>query len=148
MTPKLPNTSVVERRLAHQRDLLAAMRTLQPVTAARLADEPILKAALERMIQAVVDLALDINGHVVTSLLSKSPATGRDSFDLMVEAGVLEGSQADVLKPAVGLRNILVHMYADIDLGVLADSTVTFEVGFSGYVRSVARWLLDNTPDL
>ena len=28
MTPKLPNTAVVERRLAHQRDLLAVMRTL------------------------------------------------------------------------------------------------------------------------
>jgi uncharacterized protein YutE (UPF0331/DUF86 family) len=145
MTPKLPSTSVVERRLAHQRELLAAMRALHPVTPTKLADEPITKAALERMIQAVVDLALDINAHLAVSVLSKSPATGRESFDLMVEAGVLESAQADVLKPAVGLRNILVHMYADIDLSILANSTEAFEVGFSGYVRSVARWLLSNT---
>lgn len=146
MTPKLPSASVVERRLAHQRELLTAMRQLRPVTATKLADEPITKAALERMIQAVVDLALDINAHLAVSVLSKSPATGRESFDLMVEAGVLETELADVLKPAVGLRNILVHMYADIDLAILADSTEAFEVGFSRYVRSIARWLLDNTP--
>ena len=64
MTPKLPNTSVVERRSAQQRELLAAVRELHPVTATKLADEPITKAALERMIQAVVDLALDINAHL------------------------------------------------------------------------------------
>ena len=145
MTPKLPSSSVVERRLAHQRDLLAEIRKLQPITVTTITGEPIVKAALERMIQAVVDLALDINAHLATSVLSKSPVTGRESFDLMVEAGILEQLQADVLKPAVGLRNILVHMYADIDLDILADSSEAFEVGFSDYVRSVAQWLLDNT---
>jgi uncharacterized protein YutE (UPF0331/DUF86 family) len=145
MTPQLPSSSVVERRLAHQRDLLAEIRKLQPITVTTITGEPIVKAALERMIQAVVDLAVDINAHLATSVLSKSPATGRESFDLMVEAGILKQSQADALKPAVGLRNILVHMYADIDLDILADSSEAFEVGFSDYVRTVAQWLLDNT---
>lgn len=125
-----------------QRDLLAEMKKLEPLTAAQLAGDPVLRAAVERMIQAVVDLALDINGHIASSVLHRSPATGRESFDMMVTAGVLEQVEADRLKPAVGLRNILVHMYADIDVAVVADSAVVFEESFSAYVRTVARWLL------
>lgn len=125
-----------------QRDLLAEMKKLEPLTAAQLAGDPVLRAAVERMIQAVVDLALDINGHIASSVLHRSPATGRESFDMMVTAGVLEQVEADRLKPAVGLRDILVHMYADIDVAVVADSAVVFEESFSAYVRTVARWLL------
>lgn len=144
MTPWSPSADVVERRLAHQRDLLVEVRKLQPLTAARLASEPVVRAAVERMIQAVVDLALDINGHIASSVLDRSPGTGRESFDLMVTAGVLEAAHAERLKPAVGLRNILVHLYADIDVDIVADSIDEFATAFSDYVRSVARWLLAN----
>ena len=60
----------------------------------------------------------------------------------MVEARVLDQRQADALKPAVGLRNVLVHLYADIDVTLIVNSTVAFEAAFSDYVRTVARWLL------
>jgi uncharacterized protein YutE (UPF0331/DUF86 family) len=142
VTPKSPSPDVVERRLAHQRDLLAELRKLQPLTAERLAAEPVVRAAVERMIQAVVDLAVDINGHIASSVLERSPATGRESFDLMVTATVLDASLAERLKPSVGMRNILVHLYADIDVNIISDSIDEFETAFSEYVRNVSRWLL------
>ncbi len=142
MMPMSPNPDVVERRLAFQRDLLTEIRKLQPLSVDQLLTDPIRRAALERMMQAVVDLALDVNGHIASSTLGKSPGTGRESFDLMVAAGVLDAEHAARLKPAVGLRNILVHMYADINVTLIADSAEEFEEQFSAYVRSVARWLL------
>ena len=142
MIPMSPNPDVVERRLAHQRDLLAELRKLLPLSVTRLSAEPVTRAAVERMMQAVVDLALDINGHIAASNLGRAPSTGRESFDLMVEARVLDQRQADALKPAVGLRNVLVHLYADIDVTLIVNSTVAFEAAFSDYVRTVARWLL------
>jgi uncharacterized protein YutE (UPF0331/DUF86 family) len=142
MIPMSPSPDVVERRLAHQRNLLAELRQLAPLTAQRLSVEPVVRAAVERMMQAIVDLALDINGHVASSILRRSPGSGRESFDLMVTAGVLDFDHVERLKPAVGLRNILVHMYADIDIEIVADSADEFEHEFSEYVRAVARWLL------
>jgi uncharacterized protein YutE (UPF0331/DUF86 family) len=147
VTPGAPNAAVLERRLAFQRDLLAEMKKLEPLTSEQLVSNPVLRAAVERMMQAVVDLALDINGHIASSMLHRSPATGRESFDMMVTAGVLEQADANRLKSAVGLRNILVHMYADIDVGVIADSALVFEESFSAYVRTVARWLMTLSND-
>lgn len=94
------------------------------------------------MVQAIVDLALDINSHVASSLLDRSPSNGRESFDLLVAAEVLDAPLADRLKPAVGLRNVLVHLYADIDVTIVADSIDEFEEAFSQYVKLIARWLL------
>ncbi len=145
MIPMSPNSDAIERRLAHQRELLAELRKLHPLTADRLSAEPLVRAAVERIMQAVVDLALDINGHIASSVLHRSPATGRESFDLMVVAGALDPVHVESLKPAVGLRNILVHMYADIDTALIAESAQEFEQTFSDYVRAVARWVLDRT---
>ncbi len=142
MTPVAPNPNVVERRLALQRGLLHEMRKLQPLSVERLASEPVIRAAIERMMQSIVDLALDINSHIASSVLERAPSTGRESFDLMVTMGIIETEHADRLKPAVGLRNVLVHMYADIDVALIADSIDAFEAMFSSYVRVVAQWLL------
>ena len=49
---------------------------------------------------------------------------------------------AQRLKPAVGLRNVLVHLYADIDVEIVADSIAEVLEHFGEYVRAVARWMV------
>jgi uncharacterized protein YutE (UPF0331/DUF86 family) len=147
MTPSAPNFGVLQRRLAHQSTLLTDLRSLQPITSPTLASQPVIRAAVERMVQALVDLAVDINSHIAVATLSKSPTSARDSFDLMVVVGVLDAEQTAELKPAVGLRNILVHMYTDIDLEILAGSVERVDVAFTAYVKSVARWILSQSSD-
>ena len=140
MMPMRPSADVIERRLAHQRNLLAELDALDNRTAQALSDSAIIRAT-ERLIQVIVDLAVDINAHVASTVLGRAPGTGRESFDLMVEAGGITHRLADQLKPAVGLRNVLVHLYADIEMEIVAESIDDVLVGFRDYVRSVARWL-------
>ena len=122
MMPMRPSADVIERRLAHQRNLLAELDVLDNRTAQALSDSAIIRNATERLIQVIVDLAVDINAHVASTVIGRAPGTGRESFDLMVEAGVITHRLADQLKPAVGLRNVLVHLYADIDMEIVAES--------------------------
>ncbi len=72
--------------------------------------------------------------------LGRSPATGRESFDLLVAAGVISPELATSLKPAVGLRNVLVHLHTDIDVDIVAGSIDKMIEDFGAYVRAVARW--------
>ena len=137
-----PSNDVVERRLAHQRDLLIELNGLHIESADQLRSEAVTRAATERMIQAVVDLAIDINGHIASSVLGRAPATGRESFDLLAESGVITSDLAQRLKPSVGLRNVLVHLYADIDIEIVAHSVAEVVEHFGDYVRAVARWMV------
>ncbi len=142
MMPMRPSNDSVERRLAHQRDLLTELTGLHIESAEQLRSEAVVRAATERMIQALVDLAIDINSHIASSVLGRAPATGRESFDLLAESGVITVELAQRLKPSVGLRNVLVHLYADIDVEIVADSVAEILEHYGEYVRAVARWMM------
>lgn len=72
------------------------------------------KYAIERIIQLIVDLALDIN-NILLSYMSKPPASDYfNSFIELAECGVLDPKFAADIAPSAGLRNRLVHEYEKI----------------------------------
>ena len=119
-------------------DELEALRSIDPDT---LDAEPLTRAAAERLIQVVVDLAVDINGHVVTSITGAAPHTGHASFPDMAAIGAISEDLAERLAPSAGLRNILVHRYVDIRTDLVASAIPTVLDGFADYVRQTADWL-------
>jgi len=122
-------------------DTLAELEVLRGSDRELLEVEPLTRAAAERLIQVIVDLAIDINGHVAVATLGRAPQTGRDSFAAAAEAGALPAALADALAPLAGLRNVLVHRYTDIRIELVADSITIVLDGFAEYVKALARFL-------
>lgn len=111
MTPARPDVGVVGRRLRALTDAVGDLRRLEGIDAAGLRADPIARAAAERLLQVAVDLAVDVNAHLAAAVLGRAPATGRESFSAAAEGGILSRELADLLAPAAGLRNVLVHRY-------------------------------------
>jgi len=88
MTPDRIDRDTIGRRLRLMQQALATLRDSSSSTTGHLASDPIARAATERLVQVIVDLALDINGHLVVALLGRAPETGRRSFLDMAEAGL------------------------------------------------------------
>lgn len=141
MTPARLDRDVVGRRLRALTDALEVLAELRGVTPRRLADQPLTRAAAERLLQVAVDLAIDVNAHVSVALLGRAPSTGRESFALMAEAGALEPALADRLAPAAGLQNVLVHRYVDIRTDLVADAVSQILDQFPGYVATMAAFV-------
>ncbi|CAN5725764.1 DUF86 domain-containing protein [soil metagenome] len=139
MTPSKIDADTVLRRLRLIEDALASLEGLRGVDAARLEAEPLTRAAAERLLQVIVDLAFDVNGHLVVALLGRDPETGRQSFLDLAGAGVLEEEQAARLAPAAGLRNVLVHHYVDVRVDLVADAVSEVLDAFPGYLTAVSR---------
>jgi len=70
---------------------------------------------LQRACEASIDLAM----HRVRRGKLGVPQDSRDAFDLLQRAGALGADFADALKRMVGFRNVAVHDYARIDLGIV-----------------------------
>ncbi|MGI8939845.1 MAG: type VII toxin-antitoxin system HepT family RNase toxin [Iamia sp.] len=139
MTPNKIDADTVLRRLRLIEEALSSLEGLRNVDAARLEAEPLTRAAAERLLQVIVDLAFDVNGHLVVALLGRAPETGRQSFLDLAEAGVLEEEQAARLAPAAGLRNVLVHHYVDVRVDLVADAVSEVLDAFPGYLTAVSR---------
>jgi uncharacterized protein YutE (UPF0331/DUF86 family) len=123
-------------------DALATLETIGDVDSARLDAEPITRAAAERLLQAVVDLAIDINAHLAVSLRGAAPATGRDSF-AAIAPHVIDDTLAHALAPSAGLRNVLVHRYVSIRSDLVAAAIPEAIAHYGEYVRQIARYVAD-----
>ncbi len=141
MTPPSLDREQAGARLRTMRETLDELASLRGVDAARLEAEPLTRAAAERLIQVVVDLAVDINAHVAVVATGAAPQTGRDSFFAAATSGAMTEDLAAALAPAAGLRNVLVLRYTDIRTDLVAAAIDTVLDGFAEYVRQVATYL-------
>jgi uncharacterized protein YutE (UPF0331/DUF86 family) len=135
---------VVQARLRLIADSLDQLERLAGLSAEELSARPIERAAAERLLQVVVDLAVDVNALLVRSLTGAAPTTGRASFESVGATGVIDRDLAGRLAPAAGLRNVLVHRYTDIDVKRVAAAATSALGDFREYVRQVARFVSDS----
>ena len=75
-----------------------------------------LRGAVERYIEVALECMIDIGEMIISKEKLKRPDTYRDVFLLLGEHGILPDDFAKDLAPAAGFRNVLVHMYAKIDI--------------------------------
>lgn len=93
-----------------------ALEGLGEVQATQLEEDPIVAAAVERLLCRMVELAVETNTHISAVELRRSPGDYRESFDFAHEVGVLEVDLVERIKPSAWLRpylSILFNRWVD-----------------------------------
>lgn len=142
MSPPALDHGVVHAKLDLIEATLRVLSTVGDVDAERLRQDELLAAGVERLLSRVVDLAVDVNSHLSVAELGRAPADYRSSFAAAVEAGALPKDLGERLAPAAGLRNVIVHEYAALDLALVAAAVPQALDGFRAYVTAVAAHLV------
>lgn len=91
----------------------------------------------ERLLQEVVESAVDINLHMLRARGRETPSDYFSSFIGLVEAGDLSRELAEALAPSTGLRNRLVHEYDDIDDAIVLEAVREARELFGQYVEAI-----------
>jgi uncharacterized protein YutE (UPF0331/DUF86 family)/predicted nucleotidyltransferase len=139
--PRRVESDLVQRRLRLMEEALRDLALLADRTADDLAKGPLDRAAAERLVQVIVDLAVDINSHLAVAAGAPAPETGRDSFPAAA-AGALAADLAQRLAPSAGLRNLLIHRYGDIRLDLLVGGIAATLDAYPRYIEQVSAHLL------
>jgi uncharacterized protein YutE (UPF0331/DUF86 family) len=113
----MTDAALVAKKLAQIETCLADLRRLARPEA--LEADVRERRFVEHTLQLAIQAALDVASHIVSDERLGEPQTNRDLFDLLVKAGWLGADHAGTLKNMAGFRNILVHGYDDVDLGVV-----------------------------
>jgi len=74
---------------------------------------------VEHTLQIAIQAALDVASHVVADERLGEPETNRELFDLLARAGWISAPLAATLRDMASFRNVVVHGYQDVDLGVV-----------------------------
>jgi uncharacterized protein YutE (UPF0331/DUF86 family) len=126
------------KRIADDLQLLEPFRRLE---LAEYQKDVYRRKAVERLLQEIVEAAIDINSHLLVETGKDAPNDFHSSFVTLGEAGTLDTDLALRLAPSAGLRNRIVHDYERLD-----DAIVLRWVGralddFPLYIASIERWL-------
>jgi uncharacterized protein YutE (UPF0331/DUF86 family) len=74
-----------------------------------------LRLATERRLQLALQACIDIAAHLLAERNVPAPQDYAGLFPALAEAGVLESGLARRLASAARQRNLLVHLYLDVD---------------------------------
>jgi len=72
-------------------------------------------------LQIAIEEVLDVASHIVSDERLGEPRTNRELIDLLERYGWLREEVATPLRSVVGFRNILVHGYETLDLGIVEE---------------------------
>ena len=109
---------VVVRKLRHLRLLIEELRKHADASVEEIASDPY---RVERLLELLVTSAADLLTHLLVER-GTHPETYRDAFRLAGKQRLLDAELAERLQAAAGLRNVLVHLYEDIDHEILHES--------------------------
>ncbi len=126
-------------RLARLRE---ALRELAPIAAMPLSEylaAPTSRALAEHYLRIALEAMLDLGNHLIAARGLKKPLTLRQIPIILAESNVLDQELGSRLARAAGLRNRLVHEYADLDHAVIHASLAQDLADLAEFAIALAR---------
>lgn len=77
--------------------------------------------AIAANLQRAAEQAIDLANHVIRKGKLGLPKESKESFEILAGAKIIPRELADKLKGMVGFRNIMVHLYQEIDIKIMVD---------------------------
>jgi uncharacterized protein YutE (UPF0331/DUF86 family) len=99
------------------------------------------KIISERIMELIVQSAVDINEHILTREMNVFSDSNRESFVQAAQYGVITPEVADELVKSAGLRNILAHRYLEIDYTSLLNSVRIALIYYPMYIQQVSEYV-------
>lgn len=137
---------VVRRKLTQLHRYLDELEAFRDVSldAYQAPDGP--RRAVERLLQLIVEVAVDTNVHIVTEMEGAPPPDYRSSFSAAARHGVFPAELGERLAPSAGLRNILVHEYGDVRDEDVHSAIHPALDDFREFAHLVREWLERSHP--
>jgi uncharacterized protein YutE (UPF0331/DUF86 family) len=144
MTPIDP--AVIRRKLTVITANLHALEPVATMELSRYRGDIFTQKGTERLLQELIEAALDLNMHLLAQEGRKLPDDYYQSFLLMGEHGILSKELTAALAPSAGLRNRLVHEYEVIDDAVVIKAVRLAQDLYPQYVAAIERHLTSKEP--
>lgn len=133
--------AIIRRKLGIMAENLAALIPIEGMTTEEYLDDVYKRKATERLLQELIEAAVDINTHIIVQTGNASPVDYYESFIKLGELKVISAGLAEKLAPSAGLRNRLVHEYDLLEHSLILDAVKLAERLYSEYIKEVENYI-------
>lgn len=106
---------VVSAKLEFMNRYLDRLEAYSSISLEDYLNSPDTQTLVERFLQLIAETGNDANRHILKGLGREQPTTNRDTPIAIAQAGVIDRDLARRLSQSIGLRNVIVHLYDEID---------------------------------
>lgn len=112
----MTDAGLVAKKLTRIETCLSELKLVEP---AALAHDIVRERFVERTLQIAIQACVDVAAHIVADDRLGDASSNHALFDLLARHGWLPAAQVRVMHRMVGFRNILVHEYETVNLGIV-----------------------------
>jgi len=103
------------------------------------------QAVVERWLQLSAQICLDIASHIISEEGFREPKDNQDMFVILNEEGIIPEDLIADLTGMARFRNVLVHMYAELDQRKVYAALTEHLGDFDRFAKSIVKFLEKDT---
>lgn len=132
---------IVKRKLAIIIENLKALEPIKNMTMEEYINDLYKRKAAERLLQELIEAAIDINIHIIVQTGDTAPDDYYESFIKAGRLRIISADLAEKLAPSAGLRNRLVHEYDRIEDSMVYEALRTAEALYHKYIKEISDYI-------
>ena len=117
------------------------MKSYKTVDKEELEENYGLRSAIERNFQISIESALDIGEIIISARNFEKPEDYKSVILILGKNAILPMNFAKEFALAAGFRNILVHMYDEVDVEILIEYLQNKLEDFDKFAKFIAKYL-------
>ena len=133
--------AIIRRKLSVIVDNLRALEPIRKMTLKEYIQELYKRKATERLLQELIEAAIDINTYIIVQTGNKVPDDYYESFIKLGELHIISSDLAEKLAPSAGLRNRLVHEYDTIEHSMVLESVKRAQELYPEYIKHIEDFI-------
>lgn len=140
------NREVIEKHLEDLATRVARLRRYQGLPLEEFRADWERAYAAERLLQTAIQNVIDIGAHILSDLGDNRWDEYRDIPARLFAQGVIPREQVAPLQAMVGMRNVLVHQYVEVDVEKVYRAIQESLCDFDRFAQAIVEYLELTSP--
>ena len=132
---------IIKRKLSIMIENLKALEPMKNMERDEYERDLYKRKATERLLQELIESAIDINTHLIVGTGHTVPDDYYKSFIKAGELKIISSELAEKLAPSAGLRNRLVHEYDRLEHSMVLKAVKMAEELYPIYIKKINDYL-------
>ena len=135
---------IIRKKMAVMIQHLKALEPIMNMTPEEYIVELYKRKATERLLQELIEAAIDVNTYLIVQTGNTIPDDYYESFIKAGELKIISLELAEKLVPSAGLRNRLVHEYDRLEHSIVLDAVRMAENLYPQYIKQIGDYISAN----
>jgi len=131
----------IARKLQYMKKNVDFLRSYQNLSVRELEENHLIKSAIERNFHLAIEAALDIGEILISEENFEKPEDYKSVFLILGKNNVIPKEFAENFAPIAGFRNVLVHLYEDVNIKILQRYLNEKLADFDIFAQYIAKYL-------